>query len=44
MDFSSLTGAVDFATVTTAVIALGALMIVPNAAKWAVRKIAGFFR
>lgn len=44
MDFSSLTDAVSLSTVTTAIIAMGALMIVPNVARWGVRKIAGFFR
>lgn len=44
MDLSSLTGAVDVAAVTTGVIAMGALMIVPNVARWAVRKLANFFK
>ena len=44
MDFSTITGAVDVATVTTGLIAMGAIMIVPNVARWAVRKLAGFFR
>lgn len=44
MDFSSLTDAVSLGTVTTAIIAMGALMIVPNVARWGVRKIAGFFK
>lgn len=43
MDFSSLTAAVDVSTVSTAMIAMGAVMIVPNVAKWAVKKIASFF-
>jgi len=44
MDFSSLTESISLGTVTTAIIAMGALMIVPNVARWGVRKIAGFFR
>lgn len=44
MDFSALTDAVNVATVTTAIIAMGAIKIVPNVAKWGVNKIANFFR
>lgn len=43
MDFSSVSGAVDISTVATAIIAMGALMIVPNVARWAVKKLANFF-
>lgn len=43
-DYSSITSAVDVSTVSTAIIAMGALMVAPNVARWAVRKLAGFFR
>lgn len=44
MDFSSITGGVDVAAVTTGIIAMGALMILPNVARWGAKKLAGFFR
>ncbi len=43
MDFSSITSAVDIGTVATAIIAMGAIMILPNVAKWATKKLANFF-
>jgi len=43
MDFSSISAAVDIGTVSTAIIAMGAIMILPNVARWAVRKLANFF-
>lgn len=43
-DFSSLTGAVDFATVVTAILALAALMMLPKVASWGARKVLGFIR
>lgn len=39
MDFSTLTGAVDFTTVGTAILAIAAVMIVPNVVKWGARKV-----
>lgn len=44
MDFSSITSAVDTGDVVTALVAMGAIMIVPNVARWAIRKLTGFFR
>lgn len=44
MDLSSLTGAVDVATVTTAIIAMGVIKMGPNVARYAVNKIVSFFR
>ncbi len=44
MDLSPLTAGVDLATVTTAIIAMGALKMAPNVAKWGVNKIVSFFR
>lgn len=44
MDFSGLTSAVDLTTVTAAIIAMGALKMAPNVAKWGVNKIVSFFR
>lgn len=43
LDFSSITSGVDVSTVATAIIAMGALMILPNVAKWGAKKLAGFF-
>lgn len=39
MDFSALTGAIDVSTVATAIIAVGALIIVPRVAAFGVRWI-----
>lgn len=39
MDFSAITEAVDFATVVTGILAIGALMILPSVAKFGARKI-----
>lgn len=44
VDYSGITAAVDISTVSTGIVAMGALMVVPNVARWAVRKLAGFFR
>jgi hypothetical protein len=44
MDFSSITSAVSVAGVAAAIIAMGALKIGPNVAKWAANKLASFFR
>jgi hypothetical protein len=44
MDFSDITAAVSIATVSAAIIALGAVKIVPNVASWATKKLVGFFR
>lgn len=43
-DFSTLTAAVGMGAVVTGIVAMGAVKIVPNATKWAVNKLAGFFR
>lgn len=43
-DFTSLTSAVDVSTVTTAILAVAALMINVVIARWGARKIIGFFR
>lgn len=44
MDFSSITAAVSVGAVSTAIIAMGAIKILPNVAKWATNKLVGFFR
>lgn len=44
MDFSSISTGLSAATAVTAIIAMGAIKIAPNFAKWATNKIAGFFR
>lgn len=43
-DYSGLTGAVDVAGVTTAILAVAALMMAVMVARWGARKILGFFR
>jgi hypothetical protein len=43
-DFTSLTSAVDFSTVATAVLAIAALMIVPKVVGWGAKKVMGFVR
>jgi hypothetical protein len=44
MDFTSLTGAVDASTIVTALIAIGAVLVLPKAAAWGVRTIKGLIR
>lgn len=41
MDFAALLAAVDFTTVGTALVAIGALKVSPIAIQWGVRKILG---
>jgi len=41
-DFTTLTGAVDFSTVGTAILAVGALMAVPKVVAWGTRRVLGF--
>jgi len=43
-DFTSLTSAIDLSTVATAILAVAALMVVPNVAKWGARKVMSFIR
>ncbi len=43
MDFTPIIAGVDTATVVTAIIAMGGLMILPNVAKWGSKKLASFF-
>lgn len=43
LDFSTIASAVDVSTVATAIIGMGALMILPSVAKWGAKKIATFF-
>lgn len=44
MDLSSITDAVAIGAVTTGIIAMGALKILPNVARWGANKLANFFR
>lgn len=44
MDFTSMTGAVDAATIVTALLAIGAVLILPKAAAWGVRTVKGLVR
>ena len=44
MDFSTLTGQIDFATVVTAILAVGALKVLPEVARYGAKKIIGFIR
>lgn len=39
MDFSSLTGAIDLATVSTAILAIGALKVLPIVGQWGVSMV-----
>ena len=43
-DYSSLSAAVDVAGVTTAILAVAALMMAVVVVRWGTRKILGFFR
>ena len=43
-DFTTLTAAVDFSTVVTAVIAIGAIIMVPKVAVWGTRKVLAMVR
>lgn len=43
MDFSSISSGITITTVVTAIIAMGAIKILPNVAKWATNKLASFF-
>lgn len=43
LDLSPITSAVDVGTIATAIIAMAAIMIGPNVAKWAGKKLANFF-
>lgn len=44
VDYSTITAAVSLGAITTALVAMGAIKIVPNATKWAVNKLVSFFR
>lgn len=43
LDLAPITSAVDVGTIVVAIVALGAIMMGPNVAKWASKKLAGFF-
>lgn len=43
-DYSSITTAVAIGGVSTAIVAMGAVKIVPNVTKWATNKLVSFFR
>lgn len=43
MDFAPIAAAVDISTVAVALIAMAAVKILPNVAKWAGNKLANFF-
>ena len=43
-DFTTLTSAVDFSTVGTAILAIAALMMVPKVVKWGAGKVLGMIR
>ena len=43
-DFTSLTSAIDFSTVGTAILAVAALMVVPKVVAWGAKKVLGFIR
>jgi len=44
MDFSSITGAVDLATVGVGILALAVIMMGPKVASYGAKRILGFFR
>ena len=43
LDLTPITSAVDVGTIAVAVIAMAAIMIGPNVARWAGKKLANFF-
>lgn len=43
MDFGDILTGVDSASAVTAIIAAGAILALPGFAKWATKKVAGFF-
>lgn len=44
MDFSTITGAVDGASIVTGLLAVGAVLVLPKVAAWGVRTIKGLIR
>lgn len=44
MDFTAITSAVALGAVSLGIIAMGAIKIVPNVAKWGTNKLVSFFR
>lgn len=44
MDFSAILDAVSVTGISAAILAMAALKVGPNVAKWAGNKLAGFFR
>lgn len=44
LDFGDMIAAVSAAAVVTAIVGMGVVKLSPNFAKWAVNKVAGFFR
>lgn len=44
MDFSSIISAVAVGAVSAGIIAMGAIKIVPNVARWGTNKLVSFFR
>lgn len=44
MDFTAIISAVALGTVTAGIIAMGAVKIVPNVARWGTNKLVSFFR
>ncbi|WP_211453027.1 hypothetical protein [Collimonas antrihumi] len=42
-DFSSISSGIDASTIVTAIVAMGAIMILPGVAKWGSKKLATFF-
>lgn len=44
LDFSAMTGAIAATAVVAAIVSMGVVKLSPNFARWAVNKVAGFFR
>lgn len=44
MDFTAISSAVDAATIVTALLAIGAVLVLPRATKWGVRQVLSLVR
>ena len=44
IDFSTMVAAVSGAAIVAAIVSMGVVKLGPNFARWAVNKVAGFFR
>ena len=44
MDFTAMTAAINAGTIVTALLAIGAILILPKAAAWGIRTVKGLVR